>query len=139
MRVAMLIIHFIGIALGVGAGFASLFIGSANKNLSAQERPAFMLRLRSLGYMGLTGLILLIISGGYLATPYWIALESMPFFIAKLCLVVVLLTLAIIMDRHWRKAIKQGGGPNLAAIPKLGKLAFPIGILIIILAVLQFK
>jgi hypothetical protein len=135
MRVAMLIIHFIGIALGVGAGFASLFIGSANKNLSAQERPAFMLRLRSLGYMGLTGLILLIISGGYLATPYWIALESMPFFIAKLCL----LTLAIIMDLHWRKAIKQGGGPNLAAIPKLGKLAFPIGILIIILAVLQFK
>ena len=134
----MLFIHFLGLILGMGAGFASLFIGSTNKNLSGEERPKFMLRLRALGYMGLSGIILLIISGGYLATPYWSVIETMPLFIAKLTLVVVLLTLAILMDRKWRKAIKSGGGPDLQAIPKLGRIALPVGILILLFAVLQF-
>ena len=134
----MLFIHFLGLILGMGAGFASLFIGSANKNLSKEERPKFMLRLRALGYMGLIGIVLLIISGGYLATPYWSVIETMPFFIAKLTLVVVLLVLALLMDRRWRKAIKNGGGADLQAIPKLGRLALPVGILILLFAVLQF-
>src|SRR5688500_12347207 len=93
MRDAMLFIHFLGLILGLGAGFASLFIGSANKNLSKEERQKFILRLRALGYMGLTGIALLIISGGYLATPYWPVIGTMPLFISKLSLVVVLLTL----------------------------------------------
>jgi len=138
MRDAMLFVHFLGLILGMGAGFASLFIGAANKNLSREEAPKFMLRLRGLGYMGLTGIILLIISGGYLATPYWSIITTMPLFIAKLTLVVILLTLVLLMDRQWRKAIKNGGGPDLMAIPKLGRLAFPVGILILLFAVLQF-
>ncbi|HYG18958.1 MAG TPA: hypothetical protein VD816_08510 [Ohtaekwangia sp.] len=138
MRDAILFIHFLGLILGMGSGFASLFIGAANKNLSNEERPKFMLRLRALGYMGLIGIILLIISGGYLATPYWSVIGSMPFFIAKLSLVVILLILVLLIDRQWRKAIKNNGGPDLAAIPKLGRLAFPVGILILLFAVLQF-
>ncbi|MEX2232511.1 MAG: hypothetical protein WD824_10140 [Cyclobacteriaceae bacterium] len=138
MRDAMLFIHFLGLILGMGAGFASLFISGSNKNLSKEERPKFMLRLRALGYMGLTGIALLIISGGYLATPYWSVIETMPLFIAKLILVVVLLTLALLMDRKWRKAIKNGGGADLQAIRKLGRLALPVGILILLFAVLQF-
>ena len=134
----MLFIHFLGLIMGMGAGFASLFIGASNKDLSPQERPKFMLRLRSLGYMGLIGLALLIISGGYLATPYWSRIEAMPFFIAKLSLVVVLLTLALLMDRRWRKAVRNAGGPDLGVIPKLGRLALPVGILIVLFAVLQF-
>jgi uncharacterized membrane protein len=138
MRDAMLFLHFLGLILGMGAGFASLIIAASNKDLSREDRPKFMLRLRGLGYMGLAGIGLLIISGGYLATPYWSAIETMPFFITKLILVVLLLTLALLMDRRWRRAVKSGGGPDLLAIPKLGRLAFPIGILIVLLAVLQF-
>lgn len=138
MRDAMLFFHFLGLALGVGSGFASLFLGAANKNLSKEELPKFMLKLRSLGYMGLTGVGLLVLSGGYLATPYWSILGSMPYFIAKLVLVVVLLVILIIMDVKWRRAIKNGGGPDLAALPKLGRLAFPVGIFILLFAVLQF-
>jgi len=138
MRDIMLFIHFLGLIMGMGAGFASLVIGVSNKDLSGEERPKFMLRLRGLGYMGLTGIGLLIISGLYLATPYWSQIATMPLFIAKLTLVVVLFTLALIMDRRWRKAVKNGGGPDLAAIPKLGRLAFPVGILIVLFAVLQF-
>ena len=138
MRDAMLFIHFLGLIMGMGSGFASLFIGTANKNLSKEDRPKFMLRLRALGYMGLIGIVLLIISGGYLTTPYWSNITFMPLFIAKLSLVVVLLVIVLLMDRQWRKAIKNGGGPDLAVIPKLGRLALPVGILILLFAVLQF-
>ena len=134
----MLFVHFFGLILGMGSGFASFVIGVSNKNLSAEDRPKFMLRLRGLGHMGLIGLGLLVISGGYLATPFWSNIEMMPFFIAKLILVVVLLTLALLMDRRWRKAVKNGGGPDLRVIPKLGRLALPVGILILLFAVLQF-
>lgn len=138
MRDTFLFLHFLGLILGMGSGFASLFIGAYNKNLSPDEAPKFLLRLRSLGYMGLAGIILLIVSGGYLATPYWSNIGNMPFFIAKLSLVVVLLTIVLLIDNKWRKAIKQGGGPDLMAIPKLGRYAFPIGLLILLFAVLQF-
>jgi hypothetical protein len=138
MRDVMLFTHFLGLILGMGSGFASLFIGASNKNIPKEEGPKFLLRLRALGYMGLTGIVLLIISGGYLATPYWSVITSMPLFIAKLTLVVVLLIIVLIIDQKWRKAIRNNGGPDLAAIPKLGRLAFPVGILILLLAVLQF-
>ncbi len=139
MREAMLFFHFLGLILGMGSGFASLFIGLYNKNIPKEEAPKFMLKLRSLGYMGLTGLILLIVSGGYLATPYWSIIGSMPYFITKLSLVVVLAVIAIQIDLRWRSAIRNGGGPDLAAIQKLGRFAFPVGILILLFAVLQFR
>lgn len=139
MREAMLFTHFLGLALGVGSGFANLFIVAANKNLPREEMPKFMFRLRALGYMGLTGMALLIISGGYLATPYWSILTSMPLFIAKLSLVVVLLVIVLLIDRQWRIALKSGDAKDLAPLPKLGKFAFPVGILILLFAVLQFK
>jgi hypothetical protein len=138
MRDIMLFIHFLGLILGMGSGFASLFIGVYNKNLSPEEAPKFMLKLRSLGYMGFAGIVLLILSGGYLATPYWSNIGNMPFFISKLCLVAVLLTIVLLIDVRWRRAVKNSGGPDLMAIPKLGRLAFPVGILILLFAVLQF-
>jgi hypothetical protein len=36
---AMLFIHFLGLIMGMRAGFASLFIAASNKDLSPQERP----------------------------------------------------------------------------------------------------
>ena len=138
MRDVMLFTHFLGLILGMGSGFASLFLGAANKKIPKEEAPKFMLKLRALGYMGLTGIILLIVSGLYLATPYWSVITSMPLFIAKLSLVTVLLVLVLLIDRQWRKAIKNAGGPDLQVIPKLGRLAFPVGILILLFAVLQF-
>lgn len=139
MRESMLFFHFLGLILGMGSGFASLFIGLYNKNLTPEEAPKFVLRLRSLGYMGITGLVLLILSGGYLATPYWRIIGSMPYFITKLALVFVLIVIVILIDLRWRSAIRNNGGPDLAAIQKLGRLAFHVGILILLFAVLQFR
>ena len=138
MRDTMLFFHFLGLILGMGAGFAGIFISVYNKSLPPEEMPKFMLKLRSLGYMGLTGITLLILSGGALATPYWSIIGSMPYFIIKLLLVAILLTIIIIMDVRWRNAVKNNGGADLLAIQKLGRFALPTGILIVLFAVLQF-
>lgn len=139
MREAMLFVHFLGLILGMGSGFASLFIGLYNKDIPKEEAPRFMLRLRSLGYMGLIGIVLLVISGGYLATPYWRFIGSMPYFITKLALVVVLIVIVVLIDLRWRSAMRHNGGADLGAIQKLGRFAFPIGILILLFGVLQFR
>ena len=138
MRDAMLFFHFLGLIMGMGAGFASLFLGVSNRKLPPDELQKFMLKLRAVAYMGLTGMIVLIISGGALATPFWSIIGSMPYFMIKLSLVAVLLTLVILMDVRWRAAVKKGGGPDLLVIAKLGRVALPVGILIVLFAVLQF-
>jgi len=138
MRDAALFLHFVGLIMGMGAGFASLFLGVSNRKLPPEELPKFMMKLRALGYMGLTGLIVLILSGGALATPFWSIIGSMVYFQIKLSLVVVLLTLVILMDIRWRAAVKKGGGSDLMVIAKLGRIALPVGILILLFAVLQF-
>ena len=139
MREVMLFFHFLGLVLAMGSGFASLFVGVYNRKLPPEELPKFMLKLRALGYMGLTGIIVLIISGGALATPFWPVIGSMPYFMIKLSLVVVLLAIVILIDLRWRAAIKKGGGADLLVIAKLGRAAFPVGILILLFAVLQFR
>jgi len=138
MRDAMLFFHFVGLIMGMGAGFGSLFLGVCNRKIPTEELSKFMLKMRAMGYMGLTGIIVLIISGGALATPYWSIIGSMPYFMIKLSLVVVLLTLVILMDLRWRAAVKKGGGADLLVIAKLGRVALPVGILIVLFAVLQF-
>jgi hypothetical protein len=81
----------------------------------------------------------LIISGGALATPFWSIIGSMPYFMIKLSLVAVLLIIVIVIDLRWRAALRKGGGPDLLVIAKLGRAAFPVAILILLFAVLQFR
>jgi len=136
MRELMLVIHFIGLAMALGAGFANLFLGSVASKLEPAERGKFMSRLVVLGRMGQTGLGLLLLSGFGLLTPYWKVLGQMPFLIAKLSLVTLLLisvsTILILVK-------KANGNPAvLAKIRPFGMLNFFLGIAIVILAVLTF-
>src|SRR5690606_17558356 len=58
-----LILHFLGLALGVGTSFAFMTLGLATKDLNAEERTRFMLRASLLSKNGSIGLTLLIVSG----------------------------------------------------------------------------
>ena len=96
MREAMLIIHFLGLAMGLGTSFALMFLGIAGSRMDKEEGKKFALKTFALGTMGHIGLVMLIVSGLYLMTPYWNALSSMPMLLAKLLLVLVL-TIAVIV------------------------------------------
>ena len=139
MREFMLILHFIGLTMALGAGFANLFLGRVASTLEAAERGSFMSKIAVLGRMGQTGLGLLILSGLYLITPYWKVLDEMPLLIAKLSLVIVLIVLVSIILIMAAKARREGNPAAMAKIRPLGILNFLIGIAIVVLAVLVFK
>ena len=138
MKETMFVLHMLGLVIGMGAGFVNIFLRKNIERMEPGDRVKFLLNLRPLGRMGIVGLTLLVISGGYLMTPYWRILGDRPALMAKLALVVVLITLITLMHFRWQGAIKNNGGPDLMAIPKLGMIALPTGILIIILAVISF-
>jgi hypothetical protein len=134
----MLIIHFIGLAMALGTGFANLFLGVAAFKLEPTERGKFMSNTMILMRMGHIGLGLLLLSGFGLATPYWKMLDEMPMFIAKLCVVALLVIMISVITILARKAQQQGNPAGLAKLKPLGILNFLLGITIVVLAVLTF-
>lgn len=138
MRDLMLIVHFIGLAMALGTGFANLFLGAVASKLEPAERGSFMSKTLILGRMGQIGLVLLILSGFYLLTPYWAALSSMPLLIIKLILVALLVILVFMIMLIVRKAKKEGNPALLAKIKPIGIMNFLLGIAIVVFAVLVF-
>lgn len=135
----MLIIHFIGLAMALGAGFSNLFLSTVVAKLSPQERGGFMSKISVLGRMGQIGLGLLLLSGFGLITPYWKTLHEMPLLIAKLVLVGVVLILVASILFMLRKSKRENNPALLAKIRPLGMLNFLVAVAIVILAVLVFR
>jgi uncharacterized membrane protein len=139
MREAMLIVHFIGLAMGLGTSFGFLFLGIASKKMEASEGKKFMMNSFTLSTMGHVGLTLLILSGGYLMTPYWKTLTLMPMLMVKLVLVVVLAALIGIISSNVKKIKRGDAGATMEKVAPLGRLTMLISLAIVILAVLIFR
>ncbi|MEP7266520.1 MAG: hypothetical protein ABI844_02755 [Saprospiraceae bacterium] len=141
MKEIALIIHFIGLAMGLGTSFAFLFLGIAARKMEANAGRTFMLNTYSLSRMGYIGLTLLIVSGLYMMTPYWKMLGSMPLLMTKLILVLALGALLGIMGSTMKKI--KNGGPEAESLSlrmqRLGPITLLLTLTIITLAVLIFK
>ena len=138
MRTAMLIIHFLGLAMGVGTSFGFLFLGIAGSKMEKEEGKKFTLNAFAMSTMGHIGLTMLIISGLYLITPFWGALGSMPLLVAKLALVLTLTFSVILASVYSNRAKKGDTGSNLKKVALLGRITLLSGIAIVVLAVLIF-
>ncbi len=138
MRDVMLIIHFIGLAMGLGSSLAFMFLRIASSRMEENEARKFTLNTFALSKMGHIGLALLVISGLYLITPYWQILTSLPLLIAKLTLVVILGMLIGIISSTAKKAIKGSTDTHLKKIETFGKLAVITTLIIVVLAVYIF-
>jgi len=138
MRELMLILHFIGLTLGLGTSFAHAFLGIATSKMSADEATKFRLHSLVLSKMGHIGIVLLIFSGLYLITPYWKILPSSPLLILKLSLVIILVLLIILINLSSGKAKKADAVGQLKKMEQLGKMTLLIGLVIVILAVYIF-
>jgi len=139
MRTAMLIVHFLGLAMGIGTSFAFFFLGRAGSKMEKEERMKFALNSFALSRMGHIGLTMLIISGLYLITPFWASLASRPLLIAKLILVLALIVSVSFATIYAQRAKKGDTITNLKKIAALGKVSLLAGITIVVLAVLIFK
>ena len=94
----MLILHFIGLTMGLGTNFAHGFLGIVTFKMTAEEAIKFRLYSLVLSKMGNIGIVLLISSGLYLITPYWNILQSLPLLILKLALVIILVVLITMIN-----------------------------------------
>lgn len=139
MREVMLIVHFLGLAMGLGSSFAFMFLGIAGSKMEKNEGQKFTLNTFAISRMGHIGLALLILSGGYLMTPYWVVLGSQPILIAKLLLVLVLVLTVTLLSVYAKRAKRGETEANLKKIASLGKVSLLTGIAIVTLAVLFFR
>lgn len=142
MYETLLILHFIGLSLGLGTSFAMFTLNLATKDLEPAERGKFMQRVSVLSRNGSLGLLLLILSG--LGIVLYRGVGSVfawggGLFHAKLTLVVVLCGIVGFMQVTLKKA-RQTGDPRLMArLPVLGRIGMITTLTIVVLAVAAFK
>ncbi len=138
----LLILHFVGLALGVGASFAGLTLRLSMRELPPAERGIVAGRFRALGKNGSIGLALLILSGFGMWFTRGIR-ETMALgggaFHAKLTLVVLLAGTFGYLQVLQKKAARDPSGPAMTLIPKLSTLLLVLGVGVIVAAVLAFK
>lgn len=134
----MLIIHFLGLGMGLGTSFANMFFGIAGAKMEPGEAGKFRLSSIVLSKMGQLGLLLLLVSGIFLMTPYWQTLPSSPLLIAKLLLVTALITLVVLIHRAGARAKTGDAEAQFKKIQPMGKIALLTSLLIVFLAVLFF-
>jgi uncharacterized membrane protein len=139
MREIMLILHFIGLTMGLGTSFSHAFLGMAISKMEKEEAIKFRRHAMVLSRMGHVGLTLLLISGIYLIIPYWPTLPDNPLLILKLTLVLALIILIALIGRGARKAQEGNAEEAMKKIEPLGKLTLLIGVAIVILAVYIFR
>lgn len=138
MRDFMLILHFIGLAMGLGTAFAHAFIGFAASKMTTEEGKKFKLNSQILSKMGGAGLVLLIVSGVYLLVPFWNSITSLPYLMLKLILVIILILLISMISILDKRARKEQSEIHFKRIEILGKVALLVTIGIVISAVLVF-
>jgi hypothetical protein len=135
-------LHFVGLALGVGASFALLTLGGAAGDLPPEERSKFLLRASAVRKNGSYGLALLILSGlaiFILRGPLEVMRWGGGAFHLKLTLVVILSGFFGYSQAVAKKVRLAGGGPLMAKLPTLGKIMLALGLATVASAVAAFK
>ncbi|MFC2100851.1 hypothetical protein ACFLRZ_03375 [Bacteroidota bacterium] len=138
MRDVILVVHLIGLTMGIGTSFAFMFLGISSSKMEKNEANKFTLNTFALSKMGHIGLTLLVISGIFLMAPYWKILPNSPLLIAKLVLVVLLAALIGMISAAAKKAKKSNMETHFKKIQTLGKVSLLTGLTIVVLAVFYF-
>ncbi|WP_027473674.1 hypothetical protein [Saccharicrinis fermentans] len=138
MRNPMLIIHLLSVATFIGAALSAFVLSRVADKLDQEGKIKVKTALLSLNYLGKTGLTLLVITGGYLMTPYWAALGSMPLLVTKLIIVVVLLVVLVLLSIQAKKAKKNPSPDAFVAVSKINTINLILGVAVVVLAVLIF-
>jgi uncharacterized membrane protein len=142
MYIALLILHFLGLAVGLGAGFAQLTLSLLGGGMPASERNLFLLRVLILSRNSAYGLVLLIASGlgmmgmrGFKSTLQW----GGGAFHAKLGFVVITLVVFGYSQVVLRRTRQSGGGYGLIQLRRISQVMLLLGVATVICAGIAFK
>jgi uncharacterized membrane protein len=141
MRDILLLTHFLSLVVGAGSALSLYIISVLAKRFDASYKAQVLIILFPLRYVSYLGLIFLIVSGLLLAQPFLSSLGYLPWFIAKLILVTLLVMLSVIGVYSMRKIklVEAGLRPPLfQRLALIGKASVIISISIVICAVMAF-
>src|SRR3954469_19679256 len=142
LYLALKMLHFIGLALGVGTGFAMLALGLHARTLPEEARHKLMLgaggAVAKNGGIGLGLLILTGLSMFFMRGPASVMAAGGPAFHAKLTLVVIL-SGVLGYSQVLRKRAREVDARAMATLPKLGAAMLLLGVGIVIAAVFAFQ
>lgn len=141
MQDTLLILHFVGLSLGVGTSFAMMRLGMALKEAPPAERGLVMKYALSISKNGGIGLGLLLLTGlGMLFTRgvSTVFASGGPAFHVKLLLVVILSGLLGYSQVLIKRMRERQDAAAAATMQKIGPVMLFTGLAIVICAVLAF-
>ena len=134
----LVIIHFIGLALGFSSGFGNMVLAGLIAKAPPQEKPVLGRVAPDLGRLGVIGLFLLWGSGITIVMTRYGGFSVLPRpFVYKL-IAVVLLTLTVAYITVLQPRAQNGDAAAMARIQTLGRLSGPLSLLAVIFAVITF-
>jgi hypothetical protein len=134
----LVILHFLGLALGMSSGFANMVMAGLIVKASPEEKRVLARFPPAMGRLGLVGLALLWGSGLAIVRTRYGGFSILPqSFIYKL-IAVVLLTICVLSIHVLQRRAQAGDASAIAKIQIFGKLTGPFALLAIIFAVITF-
>ncbi|MBM3778714.1 MAG: hypothetical protein FJW23_10835 [Acidimicrobiia bacterium] len=135
----LLILHFLGLAMGFGTSFANMVMGGLIDKAAPGEKPVLARFPPAMIRVGDTGLILLWTTGLIMLYTKWGGFGNLPWqFHAKITAVAVLSGVIGYIHVLMKKA-RQGDQAAMARIPAVGKVAFLMAATALVLAVITFN
>lgn len=134
----LLVVHFLGLAIGLSTGFANMVMAGLIAKAAPDEQKVLARFPPAMSRLGVIGLTLLWASGLAIVFTRYGGFAILPRpFVVKLA-AVVLLTVAVIYIQVLLPRAARGDAAALARIQTLAKLTGPLALIAIIFAVITF-
>jgi hypothetical protein len=134
----LVIVHFIGLALGFSTGFANVVMAGLIRRAAPQEQAVLRRFPPAMAPLGVIGLVLLWTSGLTIIYTRYGTFAILPqTFVVKLS-AVVLLTLAVAYMQVLQRRARSGDAGAMARIEALGRATGPLALIAVIFAVITF-
>ncbi len=134
----LVVIHFIGLSLGMSVGFANVVMAGLIAKSPPQEKGVLGRFPPAMARLGLIGLALLWGSGIAIVLTRYGSFATLPrTFIVKL-VAVVLLTITVLYIQVLQRRADQGDTAAMGQIQTLGRATGPMALVAIIFAVITF-
>jgi hypothetical protein len=131
----LVVVHFLGMALGLSTGFANMVMAGLIAKAPPNEKSVLARFPPAMGRLGVIGLVMLWVSGISIVRLRYGGFSILPqTFLVKLA-AVVLLTLVVIYIQVLQR---RGDAAAMARIQTLGKLTGPLALIAVIFAVITF-
>lgn len=134
----LLVVHFLGMALGLSTGFANMVMAGLIAKAPPSEKSVLARFPPAMSRVGAIGLVMLWASGIAIVLTRYGGFAVLPRpFLVKLA-AVVLLTLVVIYIHVLQRRVTQGDASAVTRIQTLGKISGPLALVAVIFAVITF-